>query len=948
MTSRLKRKLNDLGVDPSSAKANESFCLIGTPLPPLEKSKDTGEFVPLWKQEVRDEKGRKRLHGAFTGGFSAGYFNTVGSKEGWAPSTFVSSRSGRAKAKVARPEDFMDEEDLAELREGRKLVDESEEMDFGGTEAELQRRAGADVDKELENEPITAVLEASLAPAPKDSVGARILKKMGWRLGQGIGPRLTYAQRKAQDAGRYDAVGEMAGDEEDEEAAKHLYPRRDTPVLLASRKGNFHGLGYVPGMRLEEHIGTGRGDERERGPRIATGFGLGALNEADEDDLDVYDSGIARHRHSHLAFDAADEDNGRPVTMGGSSARQSTHAHENRVTTGVFAQTFNDGRPVLKGFVLSDRPVSEDRWFPLPEVPRGWTPNPHRVWEQDTNKENIKHEISSHVAPGKPQTHTQWKESFISADQRGSILGEMPLPSEPRSIFEYMSQKDRERLQNIKNAISGPSSTAPSPAAPPPTQHVPGEIDIPYIHPSVAKAALQGFQPFITDPVKQSRYTAFLYFQASRGSVVPGAPNETGIGIGPTPGQSIEELNKELDDYAKAAAVFKPLSGAMADRFRSAVVVEMGPAIVEGLRHPTHSNLEEEQQPEVEEEKKEEDPKMGAVRLGMYGPLTREVQPWQPARLLCKRFAVKDPEVDMSGAEGTGNADFTPTAAVKQGTQADAAMSEASVITSGLVSAGAITDGSSGGAQKKGTVDLANVGLGEDDDQGRDTLTYQRPAMDVFKAIFASDEEDSEDEVASENPEKAYNKVDLDETSAPQPGVQVEAEMVPSHLTAGDSTTASYVLAKEGAAATSTLPEKVDLASFKPTFVPRSERESRKDKSKDKDKKEKDKKKKSANKATLMSFDVEEDGFGLNLGAVRREKDKDKERKKKKLKEHKEKEEDDSMWVEKPLPEAVKSIVMDISPPDVPARASAEPSPVVTAEGEVKGPRGRKRAIDFM
>lgn len=29
MTSRLKRKLNDLGVDPSSSKANESFCLVG-------------------------------------------------------------------------------------------------------------------------------------------------------------------------------------------------------------------------------------------------------------------------------------------------------------------------------------------------------------------------------------------------------------------------------------------------------------------------------------------------------------------------------------------------------------------------------------------------------------------------------------------------------------------------------------------------------------------------------------------------------------------------------------------------------------------------------------------------------------------------------------------------------------------------------------------------------
>jgi hypothetical protein len=32
--------------------------------------------------QVRDEKGRRRFHGAFTGGFSAGYYNSVGSKEG--------------------------------------------------------------------------------------------------------------------------------------------------------------------------------------------------------------------------------------------------------------------------------------------------------------------------------------------------------------------------------------------------------------------------------------------------------------------------------------------------------------------------------------------------------------------------------------------------------------------------------------------------------------------------------------------------------------------------------------------------------------------------------------------------------------------------------------------------------------------------------------------------
>jgi len=44
---------------------------LGTELPPDEDA-DEGSFVPVWKQTVTDERGRRRLHGAFTGGFSAG------------------------------------------------------------------------------------------------------------------------------------------------------------------------------------------------------------------------------------------------------------------------------------------------------------------------------------------------------------------------------------------------------------------------------------------------------------------------------------------------------------------------------------------------------------------------------------------------------------------------------------------------------------------------------------------------------------------------------------------------------------------------------------------------------------------------------------------------------------------------------------------------------------
>ena len=55
----------------------------------------TEQHMPVSTQagEVRDDQGRRRFHGAWTGGFSAGYFNSVGSAEGWTPSTFTSSRT---------------------------------------------------------------------------------------------------------------------------------------------------------------------------------------------------------------------------------------------------------------------------------------------------------------------------------------------------------------------------------------------------------------------------------------------------------------------------------------------------------------------------------------------------------------------------------------------------------------------------------------------------------------------------------------------------------------------------------------------------------------------------------------------------------------------------------------------------------------------------------------
>jgi G patch domain-containing protein 1 len=191
--------------------------------------------------QVRDEKGRRRLHGAFTGGFSAGYFNTVGSKEGWAPSTFVSSRANKA-AHQQRPEDFMDEEDLAELRqaESKKLAATEEYDPLLGNR--LPKDAGAP-------EGIEGALKDLVEPN-RERVGDKLLRKMGWREGQGVGPRISWKARKRQAAQLGIDLGPDEEGEDEQEREKHLWPPLDRKLVLFEQRLEREGVGYVRGKRL--------------------------------------------------------------------------------------------------------------------------------------------------------------------------------------------------------------------------------------------------------------------------------------------------------------------------------------------------------------------------------------------------------------------------------------------------------------------------------------------------------------------------------------------------------------------------------------------------------------------------------------------------------------------------------------------------------------------------
>ena len=152
---------------------------------------------------VLDERGRPmRFHGAFTGGFSAGYWNTVGSEEGFVPRKFVSSRSQKEEAEAAadakqkqkqmpkrsqRPEDFMDDEDVSEfgiaprrLRAREDFAPASAQMDL------LSQFLGEGLRSAIPGMRSLSQLDQLVVPV-RDSIGLRLLRRLGWRDGHSIG-----------------------------------------------------------------------------------------------------------------------------------------------------------------------------------------------------------------------------------------------------------------------------------------------------------------------------------------------------------------------------------------------------------------------------------------------------------------------------------------------------------------------------------------------------------------------------------------------------------------------------------------------------------------------------------------------------------------------------------------------------------------------------------------
>ncbi|CAI7631956.1 unnamed protein product [Penicillium bialowiezense] len=714
----LKRNRATLEADLQAQQSPYAF--FGTPLPPLDDSvRDDGSFVPIWQQDVRDEQGRKRLHGAFTGGFSAGYFNSVGSKEGWTPATFVSSRQNRAKKpEQQRPEDYMDEDDIREQEESKQLQTANDFAGFGTTDNDATRRAG-----------LMDILKTG-----GETMGVKLLKKMGWREGQGIGPKV---RRKAN----LDESSAAAADEE-----TYLFAPENPPMVAFVRKTDRKGLGFEGEARLESHPPTQANQDSEEkdsffGGRLAiqdksasskqkdsrrAGFGVGPLNDTGSDDEDPYSLGPQISYNKTIGGDKKKKkkgktDDGKPTIASSNPLLNSKPVFISKKLaasrgTGGFRKC-RDGRLPLDGFVLADGisglSISDKKYEP-PTIPSDWK----SAKEVSSEKPDQSGFVSTADAA---------KASLLNPTSRAALLGEAQLPG--KSIFDWMTPEAREKIAKLTGNSNLPPAMgekAPKGYELPESQKRKDLWDlVPKLDKQIAAQALArgvgGWMPYQEDEKKRARYRVFLEVSAGTRATLPERVD----------GSSTNEWVTEMQEFVRAAEVFKPMSGIMASRFTSAssapkAASDAPDSVDSGLGKPAG---------------KPDSPAVAAAKMGMFGHMTRSTADFYPSRLLCKRFNVKPPSnVQSDPGEQPGPASSGPgTRFQSGGFQSDAGPKELvsqDVMNQLLIDSLGYLPNASGLDPSQGGQPVDATPTPVIEPERNEALEAERPGDAVFRAIF--------------------------------------------------------------------------------------------------------------------------------------------------------------------------------------------------------------------
>jgi G patch domain-containing protein 1 len=597
----------------------------------------------------------------------------------------------------------MDDEDIADAAEAQRVQTAEGFAGLGSTQDDAVRRGGL----------------IDLFRVEGETIGVKLLKKMGWKEGQGVGPKVRRTAR-LDESERSSNGAEVT----------HLFAPENTKMISFVKKNDHKGLGFEGQTKLT-YNGVGsdpaKSEDEEDGtttllaPRLSKknkttrgGIGIGILNDTGSDDEDSYEIGpkisynrvIGAVKKKKKFVDGAANPllNSKPVFISKKAALA-------RAAVGV--RKCHDGRLPLDGFILSSTDEfssiiqSSDKYKP-PLIPDNWK-------SSKTPKQGS--QPAAYLS-----TAEAAKASKLDPKSRASILGEAALPG--KSVFDFLSAAARERLVSASGKTNLPAALGEIPEGYAMTDEERRRdllAQVPKVDRLTADAALargaSGFMPYGEDESKRNRYRTYLENQAG---ISPSLP-ERGLGM------SRDDWLKELKEFASCAQIFKPMSGLMATRFTSS---STAPKLASDSPDSKNSLLNK-------PVPKPEDPAEQAAKLGMYGPLTRSSQDWYPTRLLCKRFNVKPPAHVQPGTTEHDDGGPEPRTAPDL---VDKATMQDIMIQSG--------DLNQFLSQEKGKHEVAPVPEKPEDvvvgADRNEALEGKRAGEAVFKAIFGDDSDDDD------------------------------------------------------------------------------------------------------------------------------------------------------------------------------------------------------------
>lgn len=602
----------------------------------------------------------------------------------------------------------MDDEDIADAEESRKIQTSQAFAGLGATDNDIGRATGL----------------AGLFHAKGETMGTKLLKKMGWKEGQGIGPRV-----------RRRAKLDMHTQPESEDT--YIFAPDNVAMIRFLRKADRKGLGYegesnlTPlassrsqhsiqeddeaeddgGLVFGRSVSASASKKKDKKPR--GGIGIGVLNDTGSDDEDPYEIGPRISYNRVLGGTKSKKKKGsnssitavnpalksKPVFI---PKRNAMH----QASAGL--RKCHDGRPPLEGFVLAQNPdpiismITADGEYSPPEIPAAWKSSK----KPEVNQEDRQYTSTADAA----------KASQLNPTTRAALLGEKPLPG--KSVFDFLSPAARDRVAAITGKANLPQAKGEVPEGYALSEEEKRRslLDrIPTLDKQSALGAIargaSGGGPYGDNEKKRARYRDYLEFQAGLRSELPDRPAT----------MKTDAWIQEFHEFFNVARIFRPMTGSMASRFTTSSTPTYMATGSDGKAGDVGLVAKPPEKPE--------DPAETAAKMNMYGTMTRTVRDFHPSRLLCKRFNVKPPSHIQADGDMVSTEPKRAEAVPWDGTLRDVPRPSA------LGIAPREAERSLPGPQKQ---DEAVVDMSRND-----ALEGKRPGQEVFKAIFgdSSDEE---------------------------------------------------------------------------------------------------------------------------------------------------------------------------------------------------------------